>query len=56
MRGGSRGPILLGLNVGHTNRADGGYGLAIGFPINSLVALVRKTSPLWGPGFTPTGA
>ncbi len=56
VRGGSRGPILLGLNVGHTNRADGGYGLAIGFPINSLVALVRKTSPLWGPGFTPTGA
>lgn len=49
------GPQLLGLNIGYTKRADGGYGYALGFPIRSLIKLVRRNSKIWGPGFTPTG-
>lgn len=52
---GGAGPKLLGLNIGHTTRSDGGYGFAIGFPIHSLVALVKKNSPRWGQGFIPVG-
>lgn len=49
------GPKLLGLNVGHTVRRDGGYGYAIGFPISSLIKLVRTKSDSWGQGFIPVG-
>lgn len=53
--GNDGGPKLLGLNIGYTERRDGGYGYAIGFPINSLIKLVRTKSKIWGPGFIPTG-
>jgi hypothetical protein len=53
--GGHKGPKLLGLNIGHTTRPDGGYGYAFGFPINSLITLVKQNSPKWGPGFIPIG-
>lgn len=49
------GPKLLGLNVGFTKRADGGYGFALGFPISSLIKLVRINSDTWGEGFIPVG-
>ena len=52
---GAKGPVLVGLNIGHTIRKDGGYGFAIGFPIRSLIAVVKANSPHWGPGFTPVG-
>ncbi len=52
---GEDGPKLLGLNIGHTVRADGGYGEAIGFPIRSLIRLVQNGSDIWGPGFIPVG-
>ncbi|MFZ2240465.1 MAG: hypothetical protein WAV90_13185 [Gordonia amarae] len=52
---GNGGAKLLGLNIGHTTRKDGGYGVAYGFPISSLVSLVRNGSDLWGPGFIPVG-
>ncbi|WP_237074081.1 S1 family peptidase [Mycobacteroides abscessus] len=46
---------LLGLNVGYTTRPDGGYGMAAGFPIRELVALVNRNSPAFGRGFIPVG-
>lgn len=49
------GPMLLGLNIGYTNRADGGYGFGVGYPIRQLIKLVRDGSDIWGPGFTPVG-
>ena len=49
------GPMLLGLNIGFTKRADGGYGFAVGYPIRQLVELVRNGSEKWGPGFIPVG-
>lgn len=49
------GPMLLGLNIGHTTRKDGGYGYAYGFPIRQIVKLVQQNSKIWGPGFIPTG-
>lgn len=49
------GPKLLGLNVGFTKRNDGGYGFALGFPIRSLIALVKAKSKNWGTGFIPVG-
>lgn len=52
---GGKGPKLLGLNIGHTIRSDGGYGFSYGFPISSLIALVKQNSPKWGPGFIPAG-
>ena len=53
---GTDGPKLLGLNIGFTHRSDGGYGVALGFPIRSLIALVKALSPNWGVGFIPVGA
>lgn len=53
--GGDSGPKLVGLHIGSTERADGGFGYALGFPIRSLIALVKKNSPNWGPGFIPVG-
>ena len=53
--GGDSGPKLVGLHIGSTKRADGGFGYALGFPIRSLIALVKKNSPSWGPGFIPVG-
>jgi hypothetical protein len=52
---GENGPKLLGLNLGNTTRPDGGYGFALGFPIRSLIALVKRNSPKWGVGFIPVG-
>lgn len=46
---------LLGLNIGYTTRPDGGYGMATGFPIRALVALVNRNSPAFGRGFIPVG-
>ncbi len=48
-------PKLLGLNIGYTHRADGGYGYAIGYPIRQLIKSVRNGSAKWGAGFTPVG-
>jgi len=49
------GPKLLGLNLCHTTRPDGGYGFALAFPIRSLIALVNRNSPKFGQGFIPVG-
>lgn len=51
----TEGPKLVGLNIGYTTRRDGGYGFAIGFPIRSLIALVKIRSKNWGQGFIPEG-
>ncbi|MBN7459215.1 hypothetical protein I3U64_03510 [Mycobacteroides abscessus subsp. abscessus] len=49
------GAKLLGLNIGHTVRSDGGYGKAYGFPIRALISLIQRGSDVWGPGFIPVG-
>lgn len=49
------GATLYGLNVGHVNRDDGGYGYARGFPIRQLIELVQARSKNWGQGFKPIG-
>jgi len=48
-----KGPKLLGLNIGYTKRADGGYGFAFGIPIDSLIALIKQNSPELEAGFMP---
>lgn len=50
------GPKLLGLNIAHTTRSDGGYGFSVGFPIRALIKLVQDGSSRWGSGFIPLGA
>jgi hypothetical protein len=50
------GPKLLGINVGYTAGANGGYGEAVGFPINELIALLKENAPTLGRGFIPIGA